>query len=161
MSRIAFARRAALLALLAFAAQPANAENWTRYENGRFGTVVEVPADAFPGRRPEPENGDGATFLSADDTASLAVWGSYAQEGETPADLLAFASETPGLARAEELADGYMLSGAAEGTAYFESCRIGPGADRITHCVRLEYPQAGRAAYDPLITRIAASLGGP
>jgi hypothetical protein len=45
-------------------AAPADAEGWRIYNNERFGTTAEVPADWRAGR--PPENGDGLVFTSPD-----------------------------------------------------------------------------------------------
>jgi hypothetical protein len=62
-------------ALLAFALPAQAAENWTSYENGRFGYSVDHP-DIFDAVK-EPDNGDGAEFESADGEYALTVWGGY------------------------------------------------------------------------------------
>ena len=50
------------------------AEMWRRYNNERFGTSVEVPAD-FTAQPPLTSN-DGRTFMSKDGPARILVYGS-------------------------------------------------------------------------------------
>jgi hypothetical protein len=64
-----------LAALLLFAAWPAQAQDWERYENLRFGYAIDVPA-AFVGEG-ESQSGDGQVFRTEDGTASLHVWGGH------------------------------------------------------------------------------------
>jgi hypothetical protein len=53
------------------------------YVNARFGTVCTFPDQVFTKRMPEPENGDGLEWRSADG-ASVACYGSYNGLDDTP-----------------------------------------------------------------------------
>jgi hypothetical protein len=52
------------LLCIAFA-QQVRAETWRTYQNARYGTVAEYPADRFHPGSP-PANGDGQRFTAAD-----------------------------------------------------------------------------------------------
>jgi hypothetical protein len=58
-----------------FAPSARAAENWTSYENGRFGYSVEHP-DIFDSVK-DPSNGDGAEFSGAGGEYTLKVWGGF------------------------------------------------------------------------------------
>ncbi|MER8512270.1 hypothetical protein NKH47_04860 [Mesorhizobium sp. M1060] len=60
------------------AAGSANAAPFT-YTNARFGTVCTFPDDIFTDRQPEPYNGDGQQWLSADG-ASLICSGYFQRQ---------------------------------------------------------------------------------
>lgn len=57
------------------------------YINARFGTVCTFPDQIFTKRMPEPENGDGLEWHSADG-ASVACYGSYNALDDTPESLV-------------------------------------------------------------------------
>lgn len=136
-------------------------ESWQTYVNARFGTFVEVPVQIFSTAGEQAENGDGATFKSADGDASLAVWAFYAQEDDFPNTLLGIARDRPGLTKSAQTKNGYWISGASNGVEYYEKCLFGASSDRIVHCVKMEYPKAQRVVFRAHHARIAASLGGP
>ncbi len=54
------------------------AGDWSSYRNERFGVLVDIPP-GFVNESPAPKNGDGLTFRSADDSATLLVWGTNIQ----------------------------------------------------------------------------------
>ncbi|TIU73412.1 MAG: hypothetical protein E5W03_25195, partial [Mesorhizobium sp.] len=57
------------------------------YVNARFGTVCTFPDQIFTERMPEPENGDGLEWHSADG-ASVACYGSYNALDDTPKSIV-------------------------------------------------------------------------
>lgn len=65
--------RTILTLLLALLVTPAFAADWGRYENTRFGYVIDVPPD-FSGSG-EADNGDGQLFTRRDGTQTLRVYG--------------------------------------------------------------------------------------
>ena len=72
-------RSALLVLVLLCVANSAVAEEWSAYENARFGYVVDIP----PGHLGEGESddGDGQIFKSADGTQMLRVHGGHAPDG--------------------------------------------------------------------------------
>jgi hypothetical protein len=138
-----------------------SAETWRSYVNARFGTAISVPAQTFPVTGLQAENGDGATFESADGNASLSVWAYFGQDDDTPETLLSVARETSGLVKAANRKNGYWISGRSGGVAFYETCIIGAGGEQIVHCARVQYPEAQKSSYQPLTKRIGSSLSGP
>ena len=67
---------------VAMLAASAQATSFT-YVNARFGTTCTFPDDVFTDRQPEPENGDGQEWLSADG-ASLICSGILNIDNDTP-----------------------------------------------------------------------------
>lgn len=65
--------RALLFACLVLFALPAQAGDWMRYDNARFGYAVAVPPDFL--WEPEADNGDGRVFRSPRGTQVLRVYG--------------------------------------------------------------------------------------
>lgn len=70
----------ALFALI-ISATAALAADWQRYENGRFGYVIEVPA-GFVAQGDPPANDDGRVFVSRDGSHLLRVYGGYLVSGD-------------------------------------------------------------------------------
>ncbi len=127
-----------------------------RYENARFGYVVEVPAGFS--EITEADNSDGGTARAAAGNAELAVWG---------ANLLddTFAEDVRSRIASDE-ADGWSVSyrtvrragaswsGAKGGRVAY--ARAIPGCDGQAAYVRLEYDRAAAKGYDPIVRRLVA-----
>ncbi|MBA1156655.1 hypothetical protein [Microvirga mediterraneensis] len=135
--------------------------SWSRYRNGRFGTLADVPR-IFTIAEPQPANGDGQTFRSADG-AELRVFGSHG--ATTVAENFA-AYRNWLLDRLRE--DGVTITYKAKGKEWFAASGT---RDRdivyvkaiedcgAIHEIRVTYPVALRQAYDPLMGHMARSLG--
>jgi len=146
----------ALLVLAAFA--PAEAHRWTLYLNPRFGTRLLYPAEMF-GRGVESENGDGIT-LRAPDGATLAIFGRWNIDGESPAGFVRTLTGSPEYRslRYRLVRPGFaVLSGERGGRIYYERYAFA-GPTGAIHGFVLEYPAARRARWDPVIARLSASL---
>jgi hypothetical protein len=134
------------------------AESWKSYANPRFGTSADYPADRFR-PLPPPENGDGQSF-GAEDGATLAIFGSYNVENWTPA-----AYEKVIRSGGDDHADvsyratgpnWLVLSGNHGDSIYYERYLF---VGDVIHGMRIVYPRAAKASYDPIVARIARSLG--
>ncbi|WP_245458431.1 MULTISPECIES: hypothetical protein [unclassified Mesorhizobium] len=132
------------------------------YVNERFGTVCTFPDDIFTDRQPEPENGDGQVWLSADG-ASLTCSGISNVDNDTPKGFIADekASSEPGYEVTYSKAgkDWAVLSGVKDGKIFYERRLF--GRDGVIRTVWIDYPPALRSKYDPLVGAIAGSLKGP
>ncbi|TPI27014.1 hypothetical protein FJW08_25655 [Mesorhizobium sp. B3-2-1] len=146
---------AVVSASAAFAAQ-------STYVNDRFGTVCTFPDDIFTDRQPEPENGDGQVWLSADG-ASLTCSGMFNVDDDTPKGFIAGqkASNEPGyeITYSKAGKDWAVLSGVKDGKIFYERRLF--GRDGVIRTVWVDYPQALKSKYDPLVGAIAGSLKGP
>ncbi|TPK16754.1 hypothetical protein FJ872_18145 [Mesorhizobium sp. B2-5-9] len=146
---------AAVSANTAFAAQ-------STYVNERFGTVCTFPNDIFTDRQPEPENGDGQVWLSADG-ASLTCSGILNIDHETPKDFVVGekASKEPGykVTYGKAGKDRAVLSGVKDGKIFYERRLF--GGDGVIRTIWIDYPPALKSKYDPLVGAIAGSLKGP
>ena len=74
-----------VVGLLALSGMALPKEHWATYAKPRFGTAADYPADLFTVQDPPPENGDGATFRTANRRGQLAIYGAYNVENDTPA----------------------------------------------------------------------------
>lgn len=145
---------------------PAFAAEWATYSNPRFGASIDVPP-GYVNDVPEPENGDGLTFHSADGNAELLVWGNNLVDGDFAAD---------GKSRLQgELRDGWdvsyqkqsgndawnVFSGSKGGRIMFVRSIASCQGTQALH-FRIEYPQAQKKDYDPVVERLSKSLrAGP
>ena len=134
---------------------------WAKlYGNARFGYFIEIPA-AFSVADPEPSNGDGQAFHTADKSADLIVYGAWINADN-------FAAEVADN-KAFEAQDGWKLtyeSTVSKSSAAY-SAQKGDRvsyAHMITSCggkahadYRLEYPAADKAKYDGMIKTLNAS----
>ncbi|MBB6411213.1 hypothetical protein [Mesorhizobium sangaii] len=154
-------RSSFLAAVATIAATNAVAAPFT-YTNERFGTVCTFPDDIFTDRQPEPDNGDGQEWLSADG-ASLICSGILNIDDDTPKRFVAAekASGEPGYKVTYSKAgkDWAVLSGLKDGKIFYERRLF--GRDGVIRTVWVDYPPALKSKYDPLVGAIASSLKGP
>ena len=157
-----FVRNALFLAIAAsgFLIGAANAKPST-YVNERFGTVCTFPDEIFTDRQPDPENGDGQVWLSADG-ASLTCSGILNVDDDTPKGFVADekASKEPGysVTYSKVGKNWAVLSGMKDGKIFYERRLF--GRDGVIRTVWIDYPPALKAKYDPLVGAIAGSLKG-
>lgn len=154
------------LAFLAAFASAASAADWTSYSNGRFGVTVDVPP-GFVNDVPEPANGDGLTFHSADGKAELLVWGNTLVEVDFSQEVAArLKSDTDDGWKISYVAgvngSGWQVySGRREGRLLYAKSISACGNTQALH-FRIEYPAAQKDDYDPIVERLGMSLkAGP
>ena len=132
------------------------------YVNARFGTVCTFPNGVFNDRQPEPENGDGQIWLSADG-ASLTCSGVLNIDDDKPKGFVAEekASKEPcyKITYSKTGKDWAVLSGLKDGKIFYERRLF--GKDGVIRTVWIDYPPAVKSKYDPLVGPIAGSLKGP
>ncbi len=137
-------------------------QHWATYANPRFGTTADYPADLFTVQDPSPENGDGASFRTADGRAQLSIYGAYNVENDTPQSYVAKIDELKGATYKRVSSVFYAVSGASGADIYYDRCNFPPGNDDILNCFHITYPAAEKAVWDPIVTRISKSLrSGP
>jgi hypothetical protein len=155
----------ALVALAATALAPlalAGPSAWQDYRNDRFGYEVSYPADLLV-PQPEAENGDGRHFTARRGHADVAVWAGYAN-GETLAVAADEAEQTCVGAHA-----GYKVIRAAKRPPFMAlSCTAPDGqvfyakayaCEDVLTQLQFTYPAAEKATWDPVVTKMSASLG--
>lgn len=133
------------------------------YDNDRFGTRISFPAEVFDRIDPAPSNGDGRTFVSADN-AELIV---FARNNANNVTVQALLKQLVDVAASNGIPATYkasgknwvVVSGYDDTIIYYERHEF--GADGIIHTMTMRYPVRFRDKYDPLVGPIARSLGGP
>lgn len=140
------------------AAMP-TASRWPFYENPRFGTRIEYPADLFT-PLPPPENGDGLSFRSIDGAARFIVFGQFNVLERTVEEMLAddLASGLyEQVTYRRKGADWYVLSGYRQGNVFYRKVIVPAGTDML-HAFEIDYPPQQKATYDTITARMAKSL---
>ncbi|TPL51334.1 hypothetical protein [Mesorhizobium sp. B2-4-6] len=159
--RFGWSSLAAILSLSTIMTTAATAKPFT-YVNARFGQSCTFPDEIFDRPMPEPENGDGQQWLSADG-ASLTCSGIYNVDNDTPQGFVAQekASTEPGykITCSKTGKNWALLSGTKEGRIFYERRLF--GKDDVIRTVWIEYPAALKTKYDPLVASVANSLRGP
>lgn len=148
-----------ILGLSLFLANLQAAElKWKKYENARFGFVLSYPATLIAG--PEPTNGGGREFHSADKEFSVASFAHFfvpesgdsfdtrwKEELETPDVTITYKKKTP---------NWYVVSGVTkDGTEYYHKLYTKGSNWAAFH---ITYPRAKNKKYDPWVTRIEKSF---
>lgn len=151
--------RFALLSALMLLASQAPAET-----AGRFGVRADLPGGYTIA--PPPANDDGRTFTYPEG-AVIRLWGGWtmAPLESDRIDTRSYYRESGAEITYDTAGPGwYVLSGLFGETIFYlrvEEGRTCGGETAVAH-VELRYPEARRATYDPLVGRIADSLGfGP
>lgn len=132
------------------------------YTNERFDTVCTFPDEIFTLRQPEPDNGDGQQWLTADG-ASLICSDILNIDDETPTAFVSAerGSKEPGykITYSKTGKDWAVLSGIKGENIFYERRLF--GKDGVIRTVWIDYPPALKSKYDPLVGAIAGSLRGP
>ena len=154
-------------AALLLLATPALAAAWQTYVNPRFGLVIGVPPGLVA--QPDPANGDGRIWSSADGAATLLAWGSNltSEDFKEDGQMRQQADEDAGwkitykkgknLGAPTSGAAWFVYSGTMGGrilyTKSLASCR---GTQALYF--RIEYPANQQPEYAPIINRLSASM---
>ncbi len=131
---------------------------WATYANDRFGTTADYPADLFTRLDPPPDNSDGQRFRTADGHATLAIYGSYNVQNDTPASYLQNYANKDGISYRKVTKTFYVISGRRGDDIFYERCNFRGGDDYVIDCFTLTYPAAAKKTWDPIVTRISRSL---
>jgi hypothetical protein len=144
----------------------AMAADWSSYANTRFGAIIDIPP-GFVNDVPEPENADGLTFHSADGKAELLVWGNNLVDEDFNQDVATRLKS--------DMEDGWNISYVAGVNGSGWQVYSGTREDRLLYAksisscketqalhFRIEYPEAQKTTYDPVVARLSKSLkAGP
>jgi hypothetical protein len=151
------------LLCIAFA-QQVRAETWRTYQNARYGTVAEYPADRFHPGSP-PANGDGQRFTAADG-AELLIFAGLNIDDDTPAQheasLREGSSDYSDVTYRATGRDWLVLSGNRGDSIFYERYIFAKGRDiGVIHALVVTYRRDAKAIYDPMVARMAKSLRAP
>ena len=148
-----------LLASVAAADAGHNAS--TRYVNDRYGFAVDIPA-GFVEAEP-PANDDGRTFHTRDGVAVVEVWAGHNAAEETIGSYMKFGYGDCHHQRPDYIAvhrNWAVLSCNTDDgqTIYQKSLMRGRGEDAIFKTIRISYPSAQRATWDPIAVVASRSI---
>jgi hypothetical protein len=147
-----------LVLLLTLNATASAQTRWASYANARFGTTADYPADLFTRRDPPPENGDGVRMHTADDRATLTIYGAYNAENDTPASYFQRLVDKDGVTYKQVTKTYYAASGVRGADIFYERCNFRKGDRATVDCFQIIYPAREKTAWDAIVTRISKSL---
>jgi hypothetical protein len=139
-------------------ASVADADTWLTYHNDRYGTTIDYP-DLFKAQ-PPPDANDGRTFKSADGARfvvfaeyntldfNLATYRDFIVKDIDPGEVITYRSSGD---------NWFVISGTKGTDIFYERHMLSHGA-QMTEGVVMTYPASLRAAYDPIVARMAKSF---
>lgn len=148
----------AILLALFLSLGPALADDWGRYENARFGYVIDVPPGFAQGA--ESANGDGRSFR--DGASKLAVWGGNVIESDFEAEVAAavrFAEADGWALTYQSVTPSWASFSGTQGKRVLYQ-RMVTGCSWQYAAFRLEYSAVDMGKLDPVVSRLARSLKG-
>ncbi len=138
-------------------------DNYATYSNHRFGYSISYPRSLlYP--QGESANGDGQKFTSRDASVSLTVYGTNNINSDSIDEI--FLDESRGaigdrpnrvVTYKTKKGNWFVVSGVESGRIFYQKTIVYPEA---TKTMILEYPDAQKAKYDPIIKKITASFKG-
>jgi hypothetical protein len=153
---------AVAIGLLASSRTAPAKDHWAIYSNPRFGTTADYPADLFTVQDPPPENGDGASFRTADGRAQLSIFGAYNVENDTPQGYVKRNDELNSATYKRVTSEFYVVSGTTGADIYYDRCNFPAKNNDVLNCIHTTYPAREKALWDAIVTRISKSLrAGP
>ena len=148
----------AILLALALSVGPALADDWGRYENVRFGYVIDVPPGFAQG--PESNNGDGRSFR--DGASKLAVWGGNIVESDFEVEVAAamrFAEADGWALTYQSVTPSWASFSGTQGQRVLYQRMVAGCAGQYA-AFRLEYSAVDIGKLDPVVNRLVRSLQG-
>jgi hypothetical protein len=139
----------------ALRARPSSLD-WQTFEVPGFGTRVEYPAGIFAPSG-ETKRGTGQRFESPDGRATLTIYTTENQAGDTPGRYLRKYLRQSRLGYERVTRSFFAISKEGGGLVYYSRCNFSRSAKAI-HCFDLVYPQEEKRTWDPVVTRISLSL---
>jgi hypothetical protein len=149
--------RIILALIVALFATPLCAAEWGHYVNERFGVEADVPPGFVPGE--PPANGDGQGFATP--TARLSIYGSLIVEGDfesVVAQRMKWTAEDGWAITYQAVTPSWASWSGKRGSRilYVRAIRMCGGS--TLGAFELEYSEADRTAFDPVVERLVRSL---
>jgi hypothetical protein len=156
----------ALLLCISLSPRILNAQgggNYKTYGNGRYGYSISYPEDILVPQG-ESDNGDGQRFVSNDGSAVLLVYGSNnVLEQSLKAVYLEVVKRSPAARSTSTVTykavgkDWFVVSGHEGGRVFYQKTMLKGG---VLKTFRIEYDDAQKQTFDPIVIRIAKSFKG-
>jgi hypothetical protein len=138
---------------------PQGTLDWQTFSVPEFGTTIRYPANVFhPAGK--PGTGVGQRFESDDGRAVLSVYSRPNAKGDTPSGYLRrnLRAQHSGLDYTRIARTFFAISSEGDGVVLYSRCNFSRRSRGIIHCFDLKYPQAEKALWDPVVTRMSLSL---
>jgi hypothetical protein len=147
-----------MIACLAAGAVSADEVKYAIYENGRFGYAVAYPEGLLIPQG-EAENGDGQRFLSKEEDAELAVWGSHNALDETLKERYDRAAKGESGKRSLTYRTirktWFAVSGTEGDRVFYEKTLLRNG---VFYTCLISYPKSKKGTYDRITSVIEKSF---
>lgn len=133
---------------------------YSNYKNDRFFFSIDYPETLLK-MQPEPENDDGRTFLSADSSVEMRVWGQYNALSETikskySATLKSFPVKPSYMVLGPTR---YVVSGIREDKiVYIKTLYRKDKEADVFYTLTIEYPVSQKSKWDAVVTHISNSF---
>ena len=144
--------------ILVSSAVMATADDWRTYQNDRYGTTIDYPSSFKP--QPPPDNDDGRAFKSADG-GEFRVFASF---GGIDSDLAKYHDSVVKNLDAGSIVtyqaqgrDWFVVSGTKGDSVFYEKHLLSHRGE-MTEGFVISYPARLKAAYDPIVARMAKSF---
>lgn len=131
--------------------------DWQTFEVPGFGTRVEYPARIFAPSG-ETKRGTGQRFESPDGRATLTIYATENEAGDTPGRYLRKYLRQSRLGYERVTRSFFAISKEGGGLIYYSRCNFSRSSKALIHCFDLVYPQEEKRTWDPVVTRISLSL---
>jgi hypothetical protein len=137
------------------AAEAQASEGWTTFGEVT-GLQVQYPAGIFRVAAGPTEKGRGRTFRSEDGQYQFSAYSLENPEKDSPRSYLRKNLIVPpeSLLYRRVTEQFFVMSSIREGRIFYSRCNFAFGIQ----CIFLEYTQAAKRAWDPIVTRISYSL---
>lgn len=147
-----------MVTVVLLSAHAAKADGWLTYQNDRYGTTIDYPP-VFK-MQPPPDADDGRKFKSADG-AEFTVSASYAAMDFTLAAYRDFIVKNLASGSAityEAHGKNWFVISGTKGERIFYEKHVLSHKGEMNEDLVISYPASAKAAYDPIVARMAKSL---
>ena len=142
--------------------RPGADPGWQSYSNTRFGTQISYPTHLFA-PMPPPENNDGRSFSGIDGGQKFYVFGQFNIDALGIPALMDRDISLGGYNRITYKTSGndwYVFSGYVGKNIFYHKVLVDT-RNEVLHVFEITYPAALKAAYDQVVTDMAASFSRP
>ena len=144
--------------------QNTSINDWIRYSNPRFGTMVDVPKNGFIAN-PPPANGDGQSWTSVDGRGQISIYGSFIVtvenfEGYRKYSLNSAQENGITITYSGGRRNWFVYSGIQGNEIIYTKVAVSRKCSSlVANHIYLKYPKSQRKRYELIIPHMAKSLG--
>ena len=143
-----------------FFAQAQSGDEEGFYRNRHFGYRLHFPAQLFQKKTPS-ENGDGASFATADNRATVKIFGAFNDDGmsinEYRSTILKNFSGYENIDYGPVRRTWFVLSGTRGERIYYQKVIFSCGG-KVVNILAINYPKAEKKPFDPIVEGLEKSF---